>query len=77
MDNEFVNDKNPADNRPYIVDNFAIDDIRSMLRTAEVVLFKPNFSTRFVINLGSADPPELLQLSRIFICYRKQKSAQK
>ncbi|KAI3410987.1 hypothetical protein GPALN_003071 [Globodera pallida] len=72
LDNEFVpdqNDENPFDDQPYIDGQyeFAMDDIRSMLRIVRVMVYKPNFSKRHLINLGSAEPRGLFWHRRVFV----------
>uniref|UniRef100_A0A914IBB9 RING-type domain-containing protein n=1 Tax=Globodera rostochiensis TaxID=31243 RepID=A0A914IBB9_GLORO len=62
-------DENPSDDQPFYDQNFEyeMDDIRSMVRTVKVVLYVPNFSKRYTINLGKIDPPGLFWNRRIFI----------
>ncbi|KAI3410492.1 hypothetical protein GPALN_004593 [Globodera pallida] len=62
-------DENPSDDQPFDDKHFAykMDDIRAMVRTIKVVLYVPNFSKRYTINLGKIDPPELFWNRRVFV----------
>uniref|UniRef100_A0A914HTG3 Transposase n=1 Tax=Globodera rostochiensis TaxID=31243 RepID=A0A914HTG3_GLORO len=62
MDNEFVPDENdgdPSDDQPYTDEHVELDNIRSMFRFIKLMLFEPNFSNRYLINLGSLEPQGL------------------
>ncbi|KAI3420896.1 hypothetical protein GPALN_014519 [Globodera pallida] len=70
MDNEFVPDENdgdPSDDQPYTDEHVELDDIRSMFRFIKLILFEPNFSNRYLINLGSLEPQGLWLNRRIFM----------
>uniref|UniRef100_A0A914IF35 RING-type domain-containing protein n=1 Tax=Globodera rostochiensis TaxID=31243 RepID=A0A914IF35_GLORO len=61
--------KNALHKSPYIDGQyeFAMDDIRSMLRIVRVMVYQPNFSKRHLINLGSAEPRGLFWHRRVFV----------
>ncbi|KAL3088698.1 hypothetical protein niasHT_023316 [Heterodera trifolii] len=72
LDNEYQSssfDEDPMDDQPF-EDQFyqlQMDDIRSMVRSVEFVLYEPNFAKRYTFNLGKIDPPGLFWKRRIFL----------